>query len=227
MPRRKRKNLGNIVYHVLNRANGRLRLFKKAGDFEAFERVLAEGLERFSMCLLGYCLMGNHWHLLLWPREDGDLSTFMQWVTMTHCQRWHAAHGTAGMGHLYQGRFKSFPVQSNEYYLTVMRYIESNPLRAKFVQSSKDWQWSSLAIRQGKKKEGLVLSNGPMALPKNWLGLVDILSKETDLKKLENCIRRGSPCGSDVWVTRTANRLELESTLRPRGRPKIIKLKGS
>ncbi len=226
MPRRKRKNLGNIVYHVLNRANGRLRLFKKAGDFEAFERVLAEGLEHFPMRLLGYCLMGNHWHLLLWPREDGDLSTFMQWVTMTHSQRWHAAHGTAGMGHLYQGRFKSFPVQSNEYYLTVMRYIESNPLRAKLVQSSKDWQWSSLAIRQCKEKEGLVLSNGPMSLPKNWLGLVDILSKETDLKKLENCIRRGSPCGSDVWVMRTANRLELESTLRPRGRPNI-KLKGS
>ena len=165
MPRRKRKNLGNIVYHVLNRANGRLRILKKAGDFEAFERILAEGLERFPMRLLGYCLMGNHWHLLLWPREDGDLSTFMQWVTMTHSQRWHAAHGTAGMGHLYQGRFKSFPVQSNEYYLTVMRYIESNPLRAELVQSNKDWQWSSLAIRQGNEKDGVVLSNGPMSLP--------------------------------------------------------------
>ena len=220
MPRRKRKNLGNIVYHVLNRANGRLRIFKKAGDFEAFERILAEGLERFPIRLLGYCVMGNHWHLLLWPREDGDLSTFMQWVTMTHSQRWHAAHGTAGMGHLYQGRFKSFPVQSNEYYLTVMRYIESNPLRAELVQSSKDWQWSSLAIRQGNEKDGVALSNGPMSLPKKWLSLVDILLNETDLKKLENCIRRGSPHGSDVWVTRTANRLELESTLRPRGRPR-------
>ncbi len=227
MPRRKRKNLGNIVYHVLNRANGRLRIFKKDGDFEAFERILAEGLERFPIRLLGYCLMGNHWHLLLWPREDGDLSTFMQWVTMTHSQRWHAAHGTAGMGHLYQGRFKSFPVQSNEYYLTVMRYIESNPLRAELVQSSKDWQWSSLAIRQGNEKDGVVLSNGLMSLPKNWLGLIDLLPNETDLKKLEKCIRKGSPYGSDVWVTRTANRLELESTLRPRGRPRIIKLKGS
>lgn len=227
MPRRKRKNFGNIVYHALNRANGRLRIFKKDGDFEAFERILGEGLERVSMRLLGYCLMGNHWHLLLWPREDGDLSTFTQWVTMTHSQRWHAAHGTAGMGHLYQGRFKSFPVQSNEYYLTVMRYIESNPLRAELVESSKDWQWSSLAIRQGIEKDGLSLSNGPMLLPNNWLNLVDLLPNETDLKKLENCIRRGSPLGSDIWVTRTANRLELESTLRPRGRPKTIKLKGS
>ena len=224
MPRRKRRNFDNIVYHVLNRANGRLRIFKKAGDFEAFERVLAEGLSRFPMRLLGYCLMSNHWHLLLWPREDGDLSRFMQWVTMTHSQRWHAAHNTAGMGHLYQGRFKSFPVQSNEYYLTVMRYIESNPLRADLVQSSTDWQWSSLELRQCKEKDGIELSAGPISLPGNWVSLVDLLPSETDLKKLENCIRRGCPYGSDVWITRTANRLGLQSALRPPGRPRIIKL---
>ena len=227
MPRRKRKNLGNTVYHVLNRANGRLSIFKKAGDFAAFERILAEGLSRVSMRLLGYCLMGNHWHLLLWPREDGDLSTFMQWVTMTHSQRWHAAHGTVGIGHVYQGRFKSFPVQSNAYYLSVLRYIESNPLRAELVKRSRDWQWSSLAIRQGYNKDGLKLSAGPMSLPNNWLKLVDLLPKESDLKKLENCMKRGAPYGSEAWVTRAAKRLELESTLRPRGRPRTIKEKGS
>ena len=86
MPRRKRQSVGNVVYHVLNRANGRLGIFKKTGDFAAFERILAEGLNRLPMSLLGYCLMGNHWHLLLWPREDEDLSAFLQWVTMTHSQ---------------------------------------------------------------------------------------------------------------------------------------------
>ncbi len=224
MARIKRKVVGNIVYHVLNRANGRLRIFKKQGDFSAFEQILCEGLERFSMRLAGYCLMGNHWHLLLWPRQDGDLSVFMQWVTMTHSQRWHAAHGTAGMGHLYQGRFKSFPVQSSEHYLTVLRYVESNPMRAKLVDRSRDWPWSSLAIRQGAEKEGLTLHAGPVKLPLNWLKLVDILPNETDLMKLENCIRRGSPYGSDTWVTQMANRLNLVSTLRPRGRPKTKRL---
>lgn len=224
MVRRKRKNLGNIVYHVLNRANGRLRIFKKGGDFLAFEKILAEGLAHFPMRLLGYCLMGNHWHMLLWPRGDGDLSTFMQWVTMTHSQRWHAAHGTAGMGHLYQGRFKSFPVQSSEYYLTVLRYIESNPLRAELVESSADWQWSSLAIRQGIEKDGLSLHAGPIPLPDKWLGLVDLLPNEADLEKLENCIRRGSPYGSDMWTVRMAERLDLTSTLRPRGRPKLVEM---
>lgn len=220
MPRRKRKNLGNLVYHVLNRANGRLRIFKKSGDFSAFERILIEGLARFPMRLLGYCLMGNHWHLLLWPRGDGDLSAFMQWVTMTHSQRWHAAHGTAGMGHLYQGRFKSFPVQSSDYYLTVLRYIESNPLRAELVKSSRDWPWSSLAIRQGMEKDGLSLHAGPVPLPENWLRLVDLVTNETDLEKLENCIRRGSPYGSEDWTVRMAERLDLTATLRPPGRPK-------
>ncbi len=228
MPRRKRKNPGNVVYHVLNRANGRLRIFRKSADFEAFERILAAGLERSNMRLCGYCLMSNHWHLLLWPREEGDLSAFMQWVTMTHSQRWHAAHNTAGIGHVYQGRFKSFPVQSNEYYLTVMRYIESNPLRAGLVKSGKDWQYSSLAIRQEIDKENLVLSKGPLSLPRNWNRLVDVLPNQTLIDDLQRCTQRGRPFGTDIWTTRTASGMELESTLRPRGRPKgSIKEKGS
>ena len=204
----------------MNRANGKLRIFKKHSDFEAFERVLAQGLERSNMRLCGYCLMGNHWHLLLWPCEDGDLSAFMQWVTMTHTQRWHAAHNTAGIGHVYQGRFKSFPVQSDEHYLKVMQYIESNPLRARIVESSKDWQYSSLAIRQGFDKENLSLSKGPLALPQNWDKLVDVVPNQTQLDQLQLCIKKGRPFGSDIWTTRTANRMELQSTLRPRGRPK-------
>ena len=86
------------MYHVLNRANGRLRIFKKKEDFAAFEAILAEGMERVDMRICGYCIMGNHWHLLLWPREDADLSDYMRWITLTHTQRpslarhgWHRA----------------------------------------------------------------------------------------------------------------------------------------
>ncbi len=97
MPRPRRQCAGGIVYHVGNRANGRLRIFRKRPDFEAIERVLAEGVERVGMRLCGYCIMGNHWHLLLWPRESGDVSAFIRRVTLTHTQRWHAARGTAGI----------------------------------------------------------------------------------------------------------------------------------
>jgi putative transposase len=220
MPRRLRKAAGNVVYHVINRANMRLQIFKKSGDFLAFERVLAQGLARIPMRLCGYCIMGNHWHLLLWPREDGEMSEFMQWITTTHMRRWHAAHSTTGFGHVYQGRFKSFPVQSSEYYLKTLQYIESNPLRAKLVKNSCDWQYSSLAIRNGIDKQGLKIFKGPVKLPANWNKHVNIVPNEATEARLQNCIIRGTPFGGDTWTKTISQKLGLESTLRPRCRPK-------
>jgi putative transposase len=112
---------GEFVYHVLNRANGRVPLFNDDGDYAAFDRVLAEACERVSMRMLAYCVMPNHWHLVLWPRQDGALSRFMGWLTLTHTQRWHAQHHTSGHGHLYQGRFKSFAIEQNDHLLTLCR----------------------------------------------------------------------------------------------------------
>ncbi len=220
MPRPKRQCAGGIVYHVLNRANGRLRIFRKRADFEAFERVLAEGVDRVGMRLCGYCIMGNHWHMLLWPRQDGDVSEFMRWVTLTHTQRWHAAHGTVGIGHVYQGRFKSFPVQSNEHYLTVLRYIESNPLRAKIVKNSRDWEYSSLAIRNGADKESLKINCGPVKLPDRWNRLVNVLPGENVDAAIDNCVKRGCPYGNDKWKETITQKLGLQITMRPRGRPR-------
>ncbi len=126
MGRPRRAAQGGLVYHTLNRANARLTIFEDEGDFIAFERILAEAVTRYGMRLLAYCVLPNHFHLLLWPRGDGDLSQFMQWLTLTHTQRWHAHHQSAGSGHLYQGRFKSFPVQSDDHFLAVCRYVERN-----------------------------------------------------------------------------------------------------
>lgn len=219
MGRPKRIDMGGIVYHVINRANGRLRIFKKKSDFEAFERILAEGIDRYGMRVCGYCIMGTHWHLVLWPREDGDMSQFMRWITLTHTQRWHTAHGTVGIGHLYQGRYKSFPVQSNSHYLTVMRYVEANPLRAEIVDAAGDWPWSSFTVRMGLEKE-LPISRGPVALPTNWDKLVALAMKPNDLAAIEKCLKRGAPLGNEQWVTQTATTLQLQSTLKPRGRPR-------
>lgn len=144
MGRPLRAATGGVVHHVLNRANARMQLFATPADYDAFERVLAEAHERMAMRTLAYCMMPNHWHLVVWPREDGDLSHFMAWVTLTHTQRWHAHRHTAGSGHLFQGRFKSFPVQTDEHLLTVCRYVERNALRAGLVRRAEDWRWSSL-----------------------------------------------------------------------------------
>ncbi|HZM88796.1 MAG TPA: transposase [Blastocatellia bacterium] len=110
MPRRPRLSTGGIAYHVLNRRVGRLELFEKPADYFSFEKILAEAHDRTGIRIAAYCLMPNHWHLLLWPRTDGELSEVMRWITVTHSQRWHAHRHSSGTGPVYQGRFKSFPV---------------------------------------------------------------------------------------------------------------------
>ena len=138
MPRRARTACGGIVYHVLNRAAGRMRLFARDRDYEAFERTLEQAHQRHPLPILDWCLMPNHWHLVLWPRRDGELSAFMFWLTMTHTQRRRTAHHAVGLGPLYQGRFKAFPVQSDEHLRIVCRYVERNALRAGLVERAED-----------------------------------------------------------------------------------------
>jgi len=218
MGRPKRITVGGYVYHVLNRANGRLCIFRKRGDFAAFEAILAEGLERVDMRICGYCIMSNHWHLLLWPRADGDLSDYMRWITLTHAQRYHTSHSSTGMGHLYQGRYKSFPVQDDGHYLTVLRYIEANPLRAEIVEDPHAYPWSSFTARKGHDKP-FRLSDGPLHLPANWPELVSRSMASKECEQICNSIQRGKPLGESNWMERTVIKLNLQSTLRPRGRP--------
>ena len=219
MPRAKRITLGGYVYHVLNRANGRLRIFRKQSDFLAFEKILAEGIELFDMRICGYCIMSNHWHLLLWPINDGDLSNFMKWITLTHTQRYHVSHDIVGSGHMYQGRFKSFPVQEDAHYLTVLRYIEANPLRAGLVEKAQQWQWSSLAAKN-RTNTMFKLCQGPVILPNNWSKLVNDVVENNDKEDLNNSIKRGAPYGDNEWKMIAVKKLKLESTIRPKGRPK-------
>ena len=221
MARPLRAAVGNVIYHVLNRANAGLQLFEKTGDYWAFERVLEEAHERIPMRTLAYCLMSNHWHLVLWPRGDGDLSRFMAWVTLTHTQRWHAHHETAGQGHVYRGRFKSFPVQGDEHFLAVCRYVERNALRAGLVVRAEEWRWSSLWKRlRGAAPTRRWLAEWPAAGPSRWVDWVNEPQTEAELEVLRGCIKRGRPFGSEVWARNTARRLGLEATLRARGRPR-------
>ena len=221
MPRQPRAAPGGLVYHALNRAVARLPLFQKDGDYDAFERVLAEALHEHSTRILAYCVMPNHWHFVLWPRHDGELTAFLRWLTHTHTQRWHAHYHTAGTGHLYQGRFKSFPIQEDDHLLTVLRYVERNPLRAGLVSRAEDWRWSSLAarLRPGPAGEPL-LSAGPVPVPADWLEWVNRVQTEAELRAVREAVVRGSPFGGAAWQQRVARRLGLEYTLRPRGRPK-------
>ncbi len=220
MPRPRRAAEVRLIYHALNRANARLAIFDRDADYAAFERVLQQAVTRFDMRRLAYCLMPNHFHLLLWPREDGDLSTFMRWLTMTHTQRWHAHRRTAGTGHLYQGRYKSFPVQSDEHLLTVCRYVERNALRANFAEHAEEWKWGSLSARRANEEaERPTLTPWPMDRPRDWIARVSRPFGTKEEEAMIGSMRRGQPFGSESWKAEVAARLGLESLLRPKGRP--------
>ena len=228
MSRHIRAQEGGVVYHAINRANARACLFDDRGDYQAFERVLGEAIARESMRLLAYCVMPNHFHLVLWPRADGDLSRFMGWLTMTHTQRWHAHRNTVGSGHLYQGRFKSFPVQSDEHLLILCRYVERNPLRAGLVTRAEHWPWGSLAKSTTVPSiDNSLLHPWVIERPGDWVERVNAAMTPAEEEAVQRSIQRNQPFGTSDWQETTASRLGLLSTLRPRGRPKKNPINGS
>ncbi|QDT00590.1 transposase [Adhaeretor mobilis] len=221
MGRPHRAAQGGLVYHVLNRANARMPLFEKDEDYQAFEKVLEEAVERTNMRLLAYCVMPNHWHLVVWPEQDEDLSRFTGWLTLTHTQRWHAHRHTTGTGHVYQGRFKSFPTQDDEHYYLLCRYLERNALRSNLVQRAEDWRWGSLyRWHQGSTQERALLSAWPLRRRPGWVDFVNQPQSEAELQPLGQSVQRGIPYGEPTWRDRMVGELGLESTLRPRGRPR-------
>ena len=200
----------------------RTTLLRKDGDFDAFERVILEATAKHPIRLLGYCLMPTHWHFVLWPKGDEDMTRFLRWLTHTHTQRWHAHYHRTGTGHVYQGRFKSFPVQKDDHYYTLLRYVERNALRARLVRRAEDWRWSSLYHRQQGSGDALcrLLHAGPLPLPEDWLEFVNEPQTEAELEALRRSVNRGQPYGTEDWQMRIAKELNLEHTFRKPGRPK-------
>ena len=217
MPRTARAAAGNWCYHVLNRGNGRAKVFHKDDDYAAFLALLPAACERLPMRILGWCLMPNHFHLVLWTHADGDLGRWMQWLLTSHVRRYRRHYG--GSGHVWQGRFKAFPIQQDEHLLTVLRYVERNPLRANLVRRAEAWRWSSLPGRLTNPPSEL-LTPCPDPLPGDWVARVNRAMSPLELAALRRSVDRGTPFGSDHWTRLAARRLGLESTLRPRGRPR-------
>ena len=222
MPRPPRIDEAGGLYHALNRGNARATIFHKPEDYQAFERVLAAGLERYQIQLFCYVLMPNHWHLILRPTIDGEMSRFMRWITATHTMRYHAHYQTGGQGHVYQGRFKSFPIQDDEHFLTVCRYVERNPIRAELVTSAEQWPWSSLRRwSQTREPDPKLLTPWPIPRLPRWLERVNTPLSAPELNAIRQSVQKGKPLGDPAWTSATAQRLNLNSTLRPRGRPRV------
>lgn len=213
-----------MVFHVLNRGVARMQVFEKAGDYEAFERVLSDTLREAPMRICAYCVMPNHWHMLLWPEHDGEMARFMQRLTITHVRRWQEHRDYVGLGHVYQGRYKSFPVEEDEHFVAVARYVERNPLRGNLVVRAEQWRWSSLWRRcRGSAEEKTVLAAWPVEVPEDWIERVNRADNEKELEGLRRSVQRGRPYGAPEWQRRIAKRLGLESAYRSAGRPRIAR----
>ncbi len=221
MPRVTRIDVGDEVYHVLNRANARVQIFDNDEDYIIFEKILEEAVKRFDMRLLAYCAMPNHWHLILFPKQDGDLARFMSWLTNTHTRRWHASKKTIGEGHLYQGRYKSFLCQKDDYFLTLATYVERNAMKANLCNLAQDWRWSSIYRREkGSDEQKKMLSEWTCEMPKNYLSLVNQNQSYEQERNIENSITKGNPFGYSNWVRKIVKDYGLEQTLRGVGRPR-------
>src|SRR5208337_3527294 len=197
---------GGMVFHVLNRGGGRRGLFTKDEDFLAFERVVEETLRTRRMRLCAYCLMPNHWHFVVWPERDGDLPAFMQQVTNTHVKRWKEHRHEIGYGHLYQGRYKCIPVETEDYFCQVVRYVERNALRANLGERAESWRWSTLRRVEREDPAFPILSAWPLPRPTDWLQIVNQRQTEAEVAALRCCVNRGRPFGDPNWVTDTAKR---------------------
>lgn len=202
----------------MNRGNGQAEVFHEAEDYESFLELVAAASARLPMRVLGYCVLPNHFHLVLRPHEDGDLSRWMQWLLTSQVRRHRRSYGSSG--HLWQGRFKAFPCQDDAHLLTLLRFVERNALQAGLSRRAESWPHGSLyAAVRGK---------GPVTLEpipekdeiKAWVKQVNQSLSEAELAAMRHCIARGTPFGEESWQRRTASELGLESTLRPRGRPR-------
>ena len=221
MPRIERVNVGGYIYHILNRANARVQIFDNNDDYQIFESILEEAKERFDMRILSYVIMPNHWHLILYPKKDNDLSKFMSWVTNTHTRRWHVLKKTIGQGHLYQGRYKSFICQNDNYFLTLLRYVERNAKKANLVKKAENWKWGSAwRIKYGTEKQKELLSDCPLPRSEDYFDWLNKPQTEEEEAVIKKSIQRNSPYGEDNWKERIIKKFKLESTVCPRGRPR-------
>lgn len=225
MPRPLRPIADGLVYHVIARGNNRQDVFFQDGDYLAFLKALGDLKERKRFELYGYCLMGNHFHLLLRPRGS-SVSRIMQSLLVWHTQRYHRFHSSGG--HVWQGRFKSPVIQDDDHLLAVLRYIEANPLRAHLVDSAADYRWSSFRAHGGGASDPLLdrveayegLSVQRAWRLRRWSAYVHQVPEEGELAAIRRSIQSGLPFGESGWVEELCKELDLDLTIRPRGRPR-------
>jgi len=189
MARRPRPNVSDAFFHVTNRSQRRATIFARPTDYRAFLTVLGEGMDYCPVRLLSYCILANHWHLVLGPTDSGSLSRLLQWVSATHAIRWNRVHKCVGTGGLYQGRFHARLIESGGELVSVCRYVERNALSANLVRRAQDWPWCSLTERL-RPTARVHLVTSPFLASDAWVEHVN--SVLTPREEIARKMRRGA-----------------------------------
>jgi putative transposase len=207
----------------MNRGDHKETIFHKTADFQAFLALMTEAARRVAMRLLAYCIMRNHFHLVLWPYEGVDLSAYMQELMNLHIQRYLRHYPPSSPGHIYQGRYTNSLVQDDSSLLTVLRYVEANALKAGVVTRAEHYRWSS-ASPHASDPGRPALSEGPIPKPSDWLDFINAPQSKEQIEKMQRAARRGAPLGDEAWTNRIVKVYGLEHTIRGRGRPRTYEV---
>lgn len=220
MARQRRVSPDGFVQHVLNRGDHRETVFHKPADFRAFLALIAEAAFRVPMRILAYCIMRNHFHLVVWPYQGIDLPAYMQLLMNLHIQRYLRHNPPGSPGHIYQGRYTNALIEGDDSLLRVMRYVEANALDAGLVHRAEQYKWSSASPHSSDPGRP-TLVDGPLARPSDWLTFVNSTASSEEVTRIQQSARRGAPYGSEEWTKHVVRRYDLEHTIRPRGRPRV------
>jgi len=203
MPRTSRTIVAGQCYHLINRGNNRSRIFHDSGDYAAFLALMKRSQNRCGLSILAYCLMPNHVHAVVRSNADLDVTRWTHWLFSTHVQQHHAQHHTTGR--IWQGRFKACLIQQDRHLVTVIRYVERNPLRAGLVSRAEHWPWSSLQWRLTNVGQ-VHLAQTPVGLPGNWAEFVNRPQTLGELNELRACVNQQRPFGDRKWIEEQAKR---------------------
>ncbi|ADE13452.1 protein of unknown function DUF1568 [Nitrosococcus halophilus Nc 4] len=216
MVRPLRIEFSGALYHVTSRGDRKEDIYQDDADRKIYLGVLGEVCKRFNWVLHAYCLMDNHYHLLV-ETPDGNLAKGMRHLNGVYTQRFNARHKR--VGHVFQGRYKAILVQKEAYLLELARYIVLNPVRARKVRSAKDWPWSSYRATAG-------LGKGPMWLQSKWILSAFSRRKGEAIKRYRAFVSEGknqpSPweqlknqiyLGSESFVEKMQRQLDSEQDL--------------
>ncbi len=193
MPRPLRNDYADCIYHVMNRSASKQQIFKTDRDYYDFIEIIKKAIERSPVKIYSYCIMPNHWHFLLSPINNDGVGRFIQTLAGEHAQIIRFNTDTIGHGPVYKGRYKSVLVEEDLYFMTLVRYIERNPVRANLCNNPIDWKFSSAWLRKnGDNFKSKILTPIPIGFLENYGDIekyVCLPDDEIELEKIRKHIR--------------------------------------